>query len=353
VEWTFRKSVEKIVGFLSKIKSALKKTSEKVALTISGRKADENLRQEIEDALIVADVGVETAVELSQRALDRKFSRETTDGEIKLFLATEIYELLKPYESDFFARLDKSFRSEKKVVADDGYEKNDHKSERSPANKSMYESFVNITAQRIPYVLLIVGVNGNGKTTTLAKIANIFKKSGYSPMLVAGDTFRAAAVEQLKYWADRIGVEFCSAPDKSDAAALVYNAMETAKARRNGVVLVDTAGRMQNREDLMAELEKIKRVMGKIDASSPHSTLMVLDGLTGQSAHSQVDVFLHKVGIDGIIITKLDGTAKGGAVVPLTKKYGIPLVAVGTGEKVDDISPFDALDFSRGLLGID
>jgi fused signal recognition particle receptor len=299
------------MGFLDKIKDALKKTSEKISTSIMGSKMDEDFIQEIEDALIMADVGVETSSELAKKVSSRKFPRGTTDIEIKQFLVNEICALLKPYESSFF---------------NDGFTHN-------------------------PEIILIIGVNGNGKTTTVAKIANIFKTAGHTPLLVAADTFRAAATNQLKYWAERIDVSICVGKEASDAAGLVYDAISLSN-KNNDLILIDTAGRMQNRSDLLDELEKVKRVIKKLDESAPHKTIMILDGLTGQAAHGQVDVFLHKIGIDGIIITKLDGTAKGGSLISLTRKYKIPILAVGIGENLDDLKPFNAEEYSRAILGI-
>ena len=299
------------MGIFSKIKSALQKTSEKISITITGKKIDENLAQEIEDALILVDAGVETATELAKKVADKKFPKETTDVDVKKYLADEIEKMMKPYEADFH----QDFSHE-------------------------------------PFVILVIGVNGNGKTTTIAKIANILKTLGKRPLLVAADTFRAAAVEQLKYWAERISVDFLCGKEKADPAGLVYSALEHAKSNGNDIVLIDTAGRMQNRSDLLDELEKIKRVIKKIDTSAPHSTVLVLDGITGQATHSQVETFLEKIGIDGVIVTKLDGSAKAGSLISLTRKYGIKIFAIGVGEGIDDLKPFDATDYAKAIMGI-
>lgn len=293
--------------FFSKIKSALTKTAKKISTAITGKKVDAEFLQQLEDALIMADVGYETAAELSEKVADKKFSKDCSTTDIVNYLSGEIAKMLQPYESKFF---------EEKFTQN-------------------------------PYVILVIGVNGNGKTTTVAKIANIFKK--YNPLLVAADTFRAAAVEQLSYWAGKIGVDICKG--KSDPAALVYESIQQAKSNGNGVILIDTAGRMQNRDDLLDELGKIKRVMKKLDPTAPHSTILVIDGLTGQAAHNQVDVFHEKIGVDGIIITKLDGTAKGGALIALTRKYGIKIIAIGVGEKIDDLKAFNAKEYADAILG--
>ncbi len=300
------------MSVFSKIKSALQKTSEKISISITGKKIDDNFAQEIEDALIIADVGIETAAELSTKISEKKFSKISTDIDIKLYLANEINEILKPYEADLF----------------------------------------DINFNTSPNIIMIMGVNGNGKTTTAAKIAHLFKSRGHSSLLVAADTFRAAAAEQLKYWAEKIGVDICVGKEKSDAAGLVFKAIEQAKKNNNNIVLIDTAGRMQNRNDLMDELEKIKRVIKKIDDTAPHTTILVLDGLTGQAAHNQVDVFMNKIGIDGVIITKLDGTAKGGAIISLTKKYKLKIFAIGIGESLEDLKSFNSEEYAKAIIGI-
>lgn len=296
----------------SRIKTALQKTSEKISITINGRKIDDELITEIEEALILADVGIKTTAELCSKLASRKFLKDVTDIDIKKYLAEEIGQMLLPFQVDFFG---KKF-------------------------------------QQLPCVILVVGVNGNGKTTTVAKVANIFKQNGYSPLMVAADTFRAAAVEQLKYWAEKINVDIYTGKAMSDPAGLTYAAIEYAKKNNNEIILVDTAGRMQNRLDLMDELEKIKKAIKKIDNTAPHYTILVIDGLTGQAVHNQVDIFLRRIGIDGVIITKLDGSAKGGAIIPLTKEFETKIFAVGIGEKIDDLKPFDAFEYANALMNV-
>lgn len=298
------------MGILDKLKETFQKTSKNILTAIAGKKIDENFYQEIEDALIRADVGAQTSMMLAQKLADKKFPRDTTESEIKQFLVNEIATLLKPYELDLF--------------------------ESTTHN---------------PEVILVIGVNGNGKTTSIAKLANIFKKKGHNPLLIAGDTFRAAAVEQLKYWGDCLEVEVVSGKDRADAAGVVYSGLEKAKSSSKDVVLIDTAGRMQNRDDLIAELDKIKRVIKKIDKTAPHKTILVLDGLTGQTAHQQVESFLNKIGIDGLIITKLDSTAKGGVLIALTQKYKAPIFAIGVGEEINDLQPFSAERYAKAILG--
>ena len=298
------------MGILDKLKKTFQKTSKNILTAIAGKKIDENFYQEIEDTLIRADVGAQTSIMLAQKLADKKFPRDTTELEIKQFLADEIASLLEPYEADLFDSVDNN-----------------------------------------PEVILVIGVNGNGKTTSIAKLANIFKKKGRDPLLIAGDTFRAAAVEQLKYWGNHLGIEVVSGKEQADAAGVVYSGLEKAKSSGKDIVLIDTAGRMQNRDDLSAELEKIKRVIKKIDESAPHKTILVLDGLIGQTAYQQVESFLNKVGIDGLIVTKLDSTAKGGVVIALTQKYKAPIFAIGVGEGVDDIQPFSADQYAKAILG--
>lgn len=300
------------MGFFEKIKSALQKTSEKISITITGKKIDENLQQEIENALIMVDAGVETASELAKKVADKKFPKDATDIDAKKYLADEIETMLRPYEFDFF----------------------------------------NQDFKQVPYIILVIGVNGNGKTTTVAKIANLLKESGKKPLLVAADTFRAAAVEQLRFWAREIGADIFCGKEKADPAGLVYSSIEYAKTNGNDVVLVDTAGRMQNRGDLLDELEKIKRVMKKIDNSAPHATILILDGVTGQATHSQVETFTGRIGVDGVIVTKLDGSAKAGSLISLTQKYGIKIFAIGIGESINDLRPFNAKEYSKALVGI-
>lgn len=299
------------MGFLDKLKNTFKKTSDSIVTAIAGKKVGEELYQKIEDALIMADVGVQTASLLTEKLISKKFPRETTEIEIKEFLADEISQLVKPYESDFIESIEHN-----------------------------------------PEIILVIGANGNGKTTTIAKLANIFKKKGHNPLLIAGDTFRAAAVEQLKYWGQFLGIELFNGKEQADSAGLTYSGIEKAKSEKNDVVLIDTAGRLQNRDDLLAELEKIKRVIRKIDPSAPHKTILILDGLIGQTAHAQVEAFLNKIGVDGLIVTKLDSSAKGGTIISLTQKYKTPIFAIGTGEKIDDIQPFSAKEYSRAILGL-
>lgn len=297
----------------SKIKSAFQKTSEQIAISIKGQKIDETLLNSIEDSLILVDAGIETATKLVEKLAGKKFQKDVSEIDVRSYLAKEIELIMLPYVSAF--------------------------PERNELNSK-------------PYVILTIGVNGNGKTTTIAKLANLMKNKGEKVLLVAADTFRAAAVDQLKYWADRIGVKIVCGKENADPAGLVYEALEEAKQQGYDVVLVDTAGRMQNRGDLLDELEKIKRVMKKIDPAAPHCTLLILDGITGQATHSQVEIFQDKIGIDGVIVTKLDGSAKGGSLIALVQKYGIKIMGIGVGEGIEDLKEFSAEEYAKGIMGL-
>lgn len=297
------------MSLFDKIRDALKKTSATISLAISGKKIDDSSLENLRDALILADVGVEISEKLVSSLSEQKFSQDTTEDDVKNMLANSIEEMLVPYQKQLF-----------------------------------------LPPLHSPEIVLMIGVNGNGKTTTVAKLANLLKKSGQRPLLVAADTFRAAAVAQLQYWANKIGVDICASAEGGDAASLVYNAIERAHGENYGVVLIDTAGRMQNRSDLLDELKKIKRVIKKLDESAPHSTVLVLDGLTGQATHQQVEIFKNEIGVDSIIITKLDATAKGGAIIGLTQKYGVPVSYVGVGEGVEDLQVFDAHQYAQALF---
>ena len=204
-----------------------------------------------------------------------------------------------------------------------------------------------------PFVILVVGVNGSGKTTTIAKLAKHYRDDGHAVMLAAGDTFRAAAVEQLQIWGERTGCPVVTRPEGADAAGLAYDAMLEARTRGSDILLIDTAGRLQNKANLMAELQKMVRVLKKADPQAPHSVLLVLDATTGQNAHAQAEIFREMVGVTGIVMTKLDGTARGGVLVSLAEKYGIPIHAIGVGETADDLRPFEARAYARSLVGLE
>jgi len=302
-------------GWLARLKSGLGKTSEQLSSKISAalvrKRLDTQTLEKLEEALITADLGVPTATKLSAALLDQKFDKDITDDEIKLALAYNITEILTPFAVPL--KID-------------------------PTNK--------------PHVILVVGVNGSGKTTTIGKLAKHWSGEGKSVVLAAGDTFRAAAAEQLAIWGERAGCDVISSDTGSDAAGLAFDALKQAQTSKADILLIDTAGRLQNREDLMGELSKIIRVLRKLDPDAPHSCLLVLDATVGQNAHSQVETFKNITDVSGLVITKLDGTARGGVVVALAEHFSLPIHAIGVGEGEEDLQPFDAKIFARNLLGI-
>ena len=303
-------------GFFARLKAGLAKSAQGLTGSIgsifTGRKLDRAMLDELEEALIGADLGLATAEELVETLSKQKLGREVTDEEVRTALAGEIARILEPVARPLAL---------------------------SPTNK--------------PHVILVAGVNGTGKTTTIGKLAHQLHAEGRSVILVAGDTFRAAAVEQLKIWGQRSGCPVIArAETGADAAGLAYDAFAEAKTKNADVLIIDTAGRLQNKAQLMEELKKIDRVLKKLDPTAPHTRLLVLDATTGQNAHSQVEVFKEAVRIDGLVMTKLDGTAKGGVVVALANRFGLPIVALGVGEGIDDLRPFEAEVFARALLGL-
>ena len=274
-----------------------------------GRVLDDAMLESLEELLIAADMGVDTSLKIAARMAEGRFGRRLSAREIKALLAAEIAAVLEPVARPM----------------------------------PIYP--------RRPQVVLVVGVNGSGKTTTIGKLASQFRAAGKSVVIAAGDTFRAAAVEQLQIWGERAGVPVMTAAPGSDPASLAYDAMARAEADGADLLLIDTAGRLQNREDLMAELAKIVRVIRKRDASAPHNTLLVLDATTGQNALSQVEVFRKIADVTGLVMTKLDGTAKGGVLVALADRFGLPIHAIGVGEAIDDLAPFDPEEFAAALTG--
>jgi len=304
------------LGFFSRLKEGLARSTAKltegIGAAFTKRKLDDAALEELEDVLIAADLGTAVARRVIKTFRSTRFGREVTDAEIKSALAEEIAAILRPVA--------------RPLVLD-------------PAKK--------------PHVVLMVGVNGTGKTTTIGKLALQYRAEGLSPILVAGDTFRAAAVEQLQIWGERTGAPVIAGLPNSDAAGLAFDALTKATAERVDVLLIDTAGRLHNKSALMEELQKIIRVLRKQDASAPHSVLLTLDATTGQNALQQVRVFKEMVAVSGLVITKLDGSARGGIVVALAEEFGLPIHAVGVGEQAGDLRPFDAQDFAAGLLGRD
>jgi fused signal recognition particle receptor len=311
----FEKEEPEKKGWLSRLRSGLAKSTRRVTESISGlfkkKKLDQQTLDDLEDILIQADLGVSVAARLVAKLGKERFGKEVTEEEVRAAFAEDIAEILEPVA--------------KPLVID---------------------------AARKPHVVLVIGVNGSGKTTTIAKLANLHKREGRKVMLAAGDTFRAAAVEQLKVWGERADVPVVSRPTGADAAGLAYEALERARAEAYDVLLIDTAGRLHNKSNLMDELAKIVRVIRKLDADAPHSCLLVLDATTGQNAHAQVETFKSMSPVDALVVTKLDGSAKGGVLVALAEKFGLPVVAIGVGEGIDDLRPFEAQAFARSLMGL-
>ena len=275
------------------------------------RKLDDEMLEQLEELLITSDMGVDTALRVTGNIAEGQFGKRLSVAELKSMLADEITRIMDPVARPM----------------------------------PLYA--------QTPQVVLVVGVNGSGKTTTIGKLASQFKAAGKSVVIAAGDTFRAAAVEQLQIWGERAGVPVLTAPEGSDPASLAFDAMTQAQADGADLLLIDTAGRLQNRTDLMEELAKIVRVIRKKDPEAPHNTLLVLDATTGQNALSQVEIFKSISDVSGLVMTKLDGTAKGGVLVALADKFGLPIHAIGVGEQIDDLAPFDPAEFASALTGAD
>ena len=274
------------------------------------RALDDAMLEQLEELLISADMGVDTALRVTANMAEGRLGKKLSVTEIKELLAAEIARIMDPVARPM----------------------------------PIYP--------KKPQVVLVVGVNGSGKTTTIGKLASQFRAAGKTVVIAAGDTFRAAAVEQLQIWGDRAGVLVLTAPEGSDPASLAFDAMTKAQAEGIDLLLIDTAGRLQNRADLMEELSKIVRVIRKKDPDAPHNTLLVLDATTGQNAVLQVEIFRKIADVSGLVMTKLDGTAKGGVLVALADKFGLPIHAIGVGEQIDDLAPFDPQDFARALVGL-
>jgi len=303
-------------GWWKRLSGGLKRTSTSLGSAITGlvtkRKLDASMLEELEDALIRADLGVQTAAIVTQKLAKGRYDRAVSPEEVKAVLAGEVEAILTPVA---------------KPLAID------------PAAR--------------PFVILVVGVNGSGKTTTIGKLAAKLSSEGHTVVLAAGDTFRAAAIEQIKIWGERTKSQVIAGVQGSDAAGLAYDALASARAQNADVLIVDTAGRLQNKAGLMGELEKIVRVMRKVDATAPHAVLLVLDATVGQNALSQVEEFVKTAGVTGLVMTKLDGTARGGILVAVAAKYGLPVHFIGVGEGVDDLAPFAAHDFARAVAGLE
>jgi fused signal recognition particle receptor len=299
-----------------RLSGGLKRTSSSlgsaVADLVTKRKLDRAMLEDIEDVLLRADLGTEVAARIADAVGAGRYDKAISADEVKSVVASEVEKVLAPVAKP-----------------------------------------LEIDATKAPFVILVVGVNGSGKTTTIGKLAAKFSAEGWRVMLAAGDTFRAAAIEQLKVWGERSESEVIADAQGSDSASLAFTALTTAKAQKRDVLLIDTAGRLQNRAELMKELEKIVRVIGKVDATAPHAVLLVLDATVGQNALSQVEAFHRTAGVTGLVMTKLDGTARGGILVALAEKHRLPVHFIGVGEGVEDLAPFTAQDFAKAIAGIE
>ncbi|GLQ54417.1 signal recognition particle-docking protein FtsY [Devosia nitrariae] len=301
-------------GWFARLTTGLKRSSDQLADSIGGiftkKKLDAAMLDELEDVLIQADLGIETATAITEALRRDRFERDVTGEDVRQVLAGEVEKVLEPVARP-----------------------------------------LEIDSGRKPFIVLMVGVNGSGKTTTIGKLAQKLGDEGKSVMLAAGDTFRAAAIEQLQIWGERTGAPVVTKPAGSDASGLAYEAVERAKAEGRDVLIIDTAGRLQNRDELMNELEKIVRVIKKLDETAPHAVLLTLDATTGQNALNQVEIFGRRAGVTGLVMTKLDGTARGGILVAIARRFGLPVHFIGVGERVDDLEPFAARDFARAIAG--
>jgi len=299
-------------GWFSRLKSGLTKTSSKLTEGITGlftkKKLDADTLENLEDLLIQADLGVDTAMRITETLSKGRYEKGISAEDVRSVLASEVSRVLTPVARPLVVRPDLK-----------------------------------------PHVILVVGVNGTGKTTTIGKLAAQFRRQGHKVMMAAGDTFRAAAVEQLKIWGERTGAPVVARPVGADSSGLAFDALKDAQAAGSDVLLIDTAGRLQNKQALMDELEKVVRVLRKLDPTAPHDVLLVLDATTGQNALGQVEVFRERAGVSGLVMTKLDGTARGGILVAIAAKFGLPVHAIGVGEGIDDLQAFDANEFARAI----
>jgi len=302
-------------SWLTRLRAGLTRSSSRISEGITSlftkRVLDDEALDDLEEILITSDMGVSTASKLIESLRKSRFGKDVTGDEIRTALAEDIADILEPVAKPLVFDKDKK-----------------------------------------PHVVLVVGVNGAGKTTTIGKIGKQLKDQGLGVVMAAGDTFRAAAVEQLMVWGKRINCPVMARETGSDAAGVAFDALKLATARKDDVLLIDTAGRLHNRTELMQELEKISRVLKKQVPDAPHTVLLVLDATTGQNAHRQVEIFGEMIHVNGLVMTKLDGTAKGGVVVSLAEKHKIPVHYIGVGESAEDLKPFSAQDFARGLMGL-
>jgi fused signal recognition particle receptor len=302
-------------SWTSKIFGGFRKTSERLSENLSGivgkTRLEEGQLDEIEDALILSDLGPRTAAKIRDRLAEEKFDKGADEDAIRQVVAEEIAKILRPVAKP-----------------------------------------IDIVAFPRPQVVLVIGVNGSGKTTTIAKLAHYFQELDYGVMLAAGDTFRAAAIAQLKVWAGRVGVPIISGPEGGDPSAVVFDAVKLATEKGIDALIVDTAGRLQNKRELMDELSKIRRVLGRLNPEAPHDVVLVLDATNGQNALQQIEIFKEVAGVTGLIMTKLDGTARGGVLVAAAEQFGLPIHAIGVGEKLDDLRPFDPDLVARVIAGV-
>ena len=302
-------------SWFDRMHAGFRKTSEKLGDNLTGlfTKAalDDQTLDDIEEALIASDLGPATAAKIRRRLAGERFERGLSEEAVREIVAQEVEKILAPVAKP-----------------------------------------LEISAFPRPQVILVVGVNGSGKTTTIAKLAHLFLEEDYGVLLAAGDTFRAAAIEQLKIWADRIGVPVIAGPEGGDSSAIVFDGVKRATAEGIDTLVVDTAGRLQNKKGLMDELAKIRRVLGRLNPAAPHDVVLVLDATTGQNALSQIEVFKEVAGVTGLIMTKLDGTARGGVLVAAAEQFGLPIHAIGVGERIDDLRPFNARDAARAIAGL-
>lgn len=309
------KRVPHTVIWHDKLVAGFRRTSERLSGNLDSlfnkERLDRATLDEIEEALIASDLGPVTAMKVRDRLEDERYDRDLDEAGVRAVVADEVAKMLapvaKPLEIDAFPR---------------------------------------------PQVVLVIGVNGSGKTTTIAKLAHLFQEQDYQVMLVAGDTFRAAAIGQLRVWAERIGVPIITGAEGADAASLVWEGVKKGTAIGTDVLIVDTAGRLQNKAGLMDELAKIRRVLGRLNPAAPHDVLLVLDATTGQNAISQIEVFGKETGVTGLVMTKLDGTARGGVLVAAAERFGLPIHAIGVGETLDDLRPFDPREVAGLIAGV-
>lgn len=302
-------------SWTQRIFGGFRKTSDRLSSNLTAvvgtAKLDDATLNDVEDALILSDLGPSAAARIRAKLTEKRFGLNITEQELKQAVADEIAEILRPVAKP-----------------------------------------LEITAFPRPQVILVIGVNGSGKTTTIAKLAHLFQEDDYGVMLAAGDTFRAAAIGQLATWADRIGVPIIRGPEGGDPASIVFDGVKAATEQGIDTLIVDTAGRLQNKRELMDELDKIRRVLGRLNPEAPHDVVLVLDATNGQNALSQIEVFKEVAGVTGLIMTKLDGTARGGVLVAAAEQYGLPIHAIGVGETLDDLRPFDPDLVAKVIAGV-